>query len=116
MRRRVLGMEIKLDGKYSEKEEKGEGDPGAHSGPFGYEKNSPRSQEDGEENPSLRKKRKVKMARIDTDGISNEDRNERKAKNSIHLRLKEINFFSGLLVILEPPSTAESVRPLRRPG
>jgi hypothetical protein len=43
MRRGVLGMEIKLNGEYSEKEEKREGGPGTHSGPFGYEKNSPKS-------------------------------------------------------------------------
>ena len=109
-------MEIKLNGEYSEKEEKGESDPGAHSGPFDYEEYRPGSEEDGEENPSLRNKRKVKMAGIDTGGISDEDRDERKAKNSIHLRLKGINFFSGLSVTLEPPPTAESVRPLRRPG
>jgi hypothetical protein len=42
-----------------------------------------------------KKKRKVKMAGIDTYGIGDEDRNERKAKKSTHLQLKEINVLTG---------------------
>jgi hypothetical protein len=108
----MSGMEIKLDGKNSEKEENGEGRPRTHSGPFGYEKKNPKSEEDDEENPSLRKKRKVKMAKIDSKSIDDEDRNERKAKGSGHVRLRRIN----LLVILGRPPTAESDRPLHKPG
>jgi len=43
VRRGVLGMEIKLDGEYSEKEENGEGHPGTDSGPFYHKKKSPAS-------------------------------------------------------------------------
>jgi hypothetical protein len=40
----VSGMEIRLDGKNSEKEKNGEGRPRTHSGPSCYEKKSPKSQ------------------------------------------------------------------------
>jgi hypothetical protein len=39
----VLGDEIKLDGKNSEKEKNGERRPRADTGPFRYEKKSPTS-------------------------------------------------------------------------
>ena len=45
---------------------------------------------DEDENPSLREEREVKMTRINTNGVGNEDRNERKAKGSAHGRLKRI--------------------------
>ena len=82
-------MEIKLDGEYSEKEEKREGRPGTYPDSVGYEKKSPKPQQDNEENPSLRDEREIKMAEIDASGIGDEDRNERKAKNSTHLGIKE---------------------------
>jgi len=82
-------MQIKLDGEYSQKEEQGEGCPGTHPGPVGYEKKSPKPQQDKEKNPSLRDEREIKMAEIDTSGIGDKDRNERKAKNSTHFGFKE---------------------------
>ena len=56
------------------------------------------------------------MAKIDTKGIDDEDRNERKAKGATHFRLRRIDFFSDPLTILGPPPTAESDRPLHIPG
>ena len=85
-------MEIKLDGKNSEKEKDRKGRPRTHSDPSCYEEENPKSKEDEEGNPSSRKKRKLEMAKIDTKGIDDEDRNERKAKGATHLRLGRINF------------------------
>ena len=84
-------MEIKLDRKNSEKEENGEGNPRTHLGSFYYEEKSPKAQKYQEENPSLGNERKVEVAKIDTDGVDDQDRNKRKAKGSTHLRLKQIN-------------------------
>jgi hypothetical protein len=39
----MLGKEIKLNGKNSEKKKNGEGRPRTHSGPFCYEKKNPKS-------------------------------------------------------------------------
>jgi hypothetical protein len=112
VRGRTWGMEIKLNRKNSEKEKNGESHPGTHPGPFGYEKKSPKPQKDEEKNPSPGKKGKVKMAKVDSKGIDDENRNERKVKDSAHLRLKRIS----LLIILGPPPTAESDRTLHKPG
>jgi hypothetical protein len=87
----VLGMEVKLDRKNSENEEEGKGHPRSHSRPFGKEKNRPETRKSEEENPPLRKKRKVQMAQVNTKGVEDEDRNERKGKGSAHLGPKRTN-------------------------
>jgi hypothetical protein len=87
----VLGMEINLDRKNSEKEKNGERDPGTQSVFFYYEKKSPGTQKHEEKNPSLRKKREVEMAKINTKGVDDEDRYERKVEGSAHVRLKRMN-------------------------
>ena len=65
-----------------------------------------------EENPSLRRKGKIKMAKINPEGIDDEDGNERKAKGSAHLRLKGFS----LLIIVGPPATVESDWLLHKSG
>src|SRR5512136_2774346 len=89
--RGMLEKEIELNGINSEKKENSEGRPRTQSGPSRDEKENPKSKEDEEENPSLRKRGKVKMAKIDTKSIDDEDRNERKPKGSAHVRLRRIN-------------------------
>jgi hypothetical protein len=68
----VLWMEIKLDRKNSKKEKNGEDHPRTHSGSFYYEEKSPKTQKRQEkENPSLSREGKVKMAKINTNGVDN---------------------------------------------
>ena len=86
------GKEIRLDGNDSEKEENGKGCQRADSGPFCCKKKNPKSKQ-SDEDPSLRKKRKVEMAEINAGGIGDEDRNERKAKRVTHFRPKGVDFF-----------------------
>jgi hypothetical protein len=96
-------MEIKLDRKNPEEEENGEGDPRTHQGFSHQEKKNPKTQEDEQENPPLRKERNVKMAYINADGVDDQDGNEGKAKGSAHVRLKRVN----LLIIAGPRPNAE---------
>jgi len=44
----------------------------------------------------LREKGEIQMAKIDTKGIDDEDRNERKAKSATHFRLKGMDFSAAL--------------------
>jgi hypothetical protein len=84
-------MEIKLDRKNPEEEENGESDPRTHQGSSHQEKKGPKTQEDEQENPPLRKERNVKMANINSDGVDDQDGNEGKTKGSAHVRLKRIS-------------------------
>jgi hypothetical protein len=108
----VLWTKIELDRKNPEEEENGEGHPRTHQGSSHQEKKSPKTQEDGQENPPFRKERNVKMANINTDGVDDQDGNEGKAKGSAHVRLKGVN----LLIIVGPPPTAQSDWPLHKSG
>jgi hypothetical protein len=96
-------MEIKLDRKNPEEEENGEGDPRTHQGSSQQEKKGPKTQEDQQENPPLRKERNVKIPNINTGGVDDQDGNERKAKGSAHGRLKRVI----LSIIAGPRPTAE---------
>jgi hypothetical protein len=48
MGRRMLGMEIIMDGEGPEEKEEAEGQPGAQHSPFHPHQESPKDQEDGE--------------------------------------------------------------------
>jgi len=85
------GVEVRLNGNHPEKEENQKGDPGADSGPFRCEKKNPESEQEDEKNPCPRKKRKVELSEVNTGGEDDEDRNERKAKDSTHLRLERFD-------------------------
>jgi hypothetical protein len=91
VRGRVLGMEVKLDRKNSENEEDGEGHPRSHSWFISEEENRPKTRKSEEENPPFREKRKVQMAQVNTKGVEDEDRNERKGEGSAHLGPKRTN-------------------------
>jgi hypothetical protein len=85
MRRRMSEMGVRLNGKNSQKKKEEERRPRRHSGSFDEEKKHPKNEKDGEENPSLRKERQLKLAQINAAGVENEDRNERKGEGSAHL-------------------------------
>jgi hypothetical protein len=87
--------EVTLDGNHPEKEENGKGYPSADSGPFRYEKKNPKSEQEDEENPCPRKKRKVELSEVNTGGKDDEDRNERKAKGSTHFQPRGESIFSA---------------------
>ena len=84
-------MEVKLDEKNSENEEDGEGHPRSHLWSFGEEENRPKTRKSEEEIPPFREKRKVQMAEVNTKGVKDEDRNERKGEGSAHLGSKWTN-------------------------
>jgi hypothetical protein len=99
-------MEIKLDRKNSEQKKNGEGDPGTRSAFLYYKKKNPGTQKDEEENPSLRKKRGVEMPKINTKGVDDKNRYERKVEGSTHVRLKRMNLLGCRKTLASLPSPA----------
>jgi len=89
------GKEVTPDGNHSEKEEDGKGTPSADTGPLRCEKKNPKPEQEYEENPCPRKKRKVELSEVNTGGKDDEDRNERKTKGSAHFQPRGESIFSA---------------------
>ena len=90
--RRSRGMEIEADRKNSKEEERGKGKARAPERLFERDKNDPQGKK-GEEKVKriLWKQRQTKMPCVKPEEVSQENRNERKAKGLVHLRQKKIN-------------------------
>jgi len=92
VRRRRRDMEIETYRKNSKEEERGEGETRAPERFFEHDKNDPQDKKgEKKEKRVLWRQRKTKMPCVKPEEVSQENRNERKAKGLVHLRQKKIN-------------------------